>query len=306
MQSTAVISTFAWDKLGVWTEMLNHGLASDNDLYITQNSKELFLRQPDVGPEKNCFIADVENTPVGILRVTHEAEIHRAVANLFVSPQYRRSGIGRHLLQTAIDHASQLNTEILHIQVAVNNDAGRFLLEQAGFAAVRRYWKLTKKNEDVYENIPQPGYQLRFFNIDQDEEALTELQNQSFTGSWGFSPNTVNQIRSKVRLTEWESDGILILENSTNQMVGYNWTHRPKKIDSDQGYIGMTGVLPELRGLGLGRYIVQAGINYLNALKIPNVTLEVDASNLSARELYLSLGFELLEETVWYELNLTH
>ena len=68
----------------------------------------------------------------------------------------------------------------------------------------------------------------------------------------------------------------------------------------------MTGVLPELRGLGLGRYIVQAGINYLNALKIPNVTLEVDASNLSARELYLSLGFELLEETVWYELNLTH
>ena len=158
----------------------------------------------------------------------------------------------------------------------------------------------------MYENIPQPGYQLRFFNIDQDEEALTELQNQSFTGSWGFSPNTVNQIRSKVRLTEWESDGILILENSTNQMVGYNWTHRPKKIDSDQGYIGMTGVLPELRGLGLGRYIVQAGINYLNALKIPNVTLEVDASNLSARELYLSLGFELLEETVWYELNLTH
>ena len=46
--------------------------------------------------------------------------------------------------------------------------------------------------------------------------------------------------------------------------------------------------------------------SYLNDLKIPNVTLEVDASNLSARELYLSLGFELLEETVWYELNLTH
>ena len=59
MQTTAVISPFAWDKLDVWTEMLNHGLASDNDLYTTPNSKELFLRQPDVEPEDNCFIADI-------------------------------------------------------------------------------------------------------------------------------------------------------------------------------------------------------------------------------------------------------
>ena len=306
MQSTAVINTFAWNKLDVWTEMLNHGLASDNDLYINQTSKELFLKQPGIEPENNCFIADIEDTPVGILRVTHEAKIERAVANLFVNPEYRRFGIGRQLLQTAIERADKLNSQILHIQVAVNNDAGRFLLEQAGFAAVRRYWKLTKKNQVIYEDKPPSGYRLRFFNMDKDEEELTKLQNKSFAGSWGFSPNTVNQISSKARLTEWESDGILILENSNQEMVGYNWTHRPKKNDSANGYIGMTGIHPELRGLGLGRYIVQSGINYLGSLKIPNVTLEVDASNMSARELYLSLGFELLEETVWYELNLTH
>lgn len=306
MQTTAVISTFAWDKLDVWTEMLNHGLASDNDLYTTQNSKELFLRQPDVEPEDNCFIANIENVPAGMLRVTNESKTQRAVANLFVNPQHRRIGIGRQLLQTAIDHANKLNSQILHIQVAVNNDAGRFLLEQAGFAAVRRYWKLTKKNREIYENTPPNGYQLRFFKKGQDEKALTELQNQSFTDSWGFSPNTVNQIHSKARLTKWETDGILILENSNGDMVGYNWTHRPKKNNSTHGYIGMTGVHPGLRGLGLGRYIVQAGISYLNSLKIPNITLEVDANNMSARELYLSLGFELLEETVWYELNLKH
>ena len=109
-----------------------------------------------------------------------------------------------------------MNAQILHIQVAVNNDPGRFLLEQAGFAAVRRYWKLTKRNGEIYENTPPAGYQLRFFNRDQDEKALTELQNQSFMGSWGFSPNTVKQIRSKARLTEWETDGILILENSNS------------------------------------------------------------------------------------------
>ena len=306
MQTTAVISPFAWDKLDVWTEMLNHGLASDNDLYTTPNSKELFLRQPDVEPEGNCFIADIENVPAGILRVTNEYKTQRTVANLFVNPHYRRIGIGRQLLQTAIDHSNKLDSQILHIQVAVNNDAGRFLLEQAGFAAVRRYWKLTKRNGEIYENTPPEGYQLRFFNKDQDEEALTELQNQSFMGSWGFSPNTVKQIRSKARLTEWETDGILILENSNNEMVGYNWTHRPKKNNSTQGFIGMTGILPELRRLGLGRYIVQSGISYLSSLKIPTIILEVDASNMSARELYLSLGFELLEETVWYELNLKH
>ncbi len=87
MQSTAVINTFAWNKLDVWTEMLNHGLASDNDLYINQTSKELFLKQPGIEPENNCFIADIEDAPVGILRVTHEAKIERAVANLFVNPE---------------------------------------------------------------------------------------------------------------------------------------------------------------------------------------------------------------------------
>ncbi|MBR61381.1 MAG: hypothetical protein CL904_01805 [Dehalococcoidia bacterium] len=306
MQSTAVISKFAWNKLDVWTEMLNHGLASDDDLYINQTTKESFLKQPDIDPENNCFIAEIEETPVGLLRVTNEATIRRAVANLFVNPEYRRFGIGRQLLQTAIDRARELNAQILHIQVEVNNDSGRFLLEQAGFAAVRRYWKLTKKNGQVYEDTPPLGYQLRFFNMGKDEEQLTELQNKSFTGSWGFSPNSVKQIWSKVRLTEWESDGILILENSNHKIIGYNWTHRPKKIDSMNGYIGMTGIDPELRGLGLGRYIVQSGINYLSSLKIPKVNLEVDASNMSARELYLSLGFELLEETVWYELNLNH
>jgi mycothiol synthase len=304
MQTPSVINTFAWDKLKLWTKILNHGLDSDNDLYINENSKELFLSQPDIDPENNCFMAEIDNITVGILRVAYEAKIHRVVSNLFVNPEYRKIGIGRQLLQTAIDRSSHLNAQVLHIQVAVDNDAGRFLLEQAGFAAVRRYWKLTKKNNGVHQNTLPSGYQLRFFNIDQDEEALTELQNISFMDSWGFSPNTVEQISSKARLNDWESGGILILQNINNKMVGYNWTHRHKKHKSTHGYIGMTGIHPELRGLGLGRYIVQSGINYLNSLKIPNVTLEVDANNMPARELYLSLGFELLEETIWYELNL--
>jgi len=306
MQSNAAVSKFAWEKLNVWTSLLNEGLSTIDDQFVTQEFKQLFLSQPDIEPENNCFIARVADVPAGILRVTNESQIERTVANLYVVPKYRQNGVGKQLLEKAIHRAHELRAQLLHIQVSVNNNPGRFLLEQAGFAAVRRFWKLTKQNREIYEDDPPQGYQLRFFNIDQDEKALTDLQNASFTGSWGFSPNTVNQINSKVRLTEWESDGILLLENLEKKIVGYNWTHRPKKTKSLTGYIGMTGIHPDLRGRGLGRYIVKAGITYLSSLKIPDIALEVDANNTSARELYLSLGFELLEETVWYELNLQH
>jgi len=45
---------------------------------------------------------------------------------------------------------------------------------------------------------------------------------------------------------------------------------------------------------------------HLESKGAKTVKLEVDQSNKPARELYLSLGFDLLEEHVWYELNLAH
>ncbi|MEG0919219.1 MAG: ribosomal protein S18-alanine N-acetyltransferase [Anaerovoracaceae bacterium] len=60
----------------------------------------------------------------------------------------------------------------------------------------------------------------------------------------------------------------------------------------DEGHITNVAVAPKFRGLGLGRKIVQAMIEYGKAQGLVRFTLEVRASNEIAQNLYKSFGFK--------------
>jgi len=303
----ASIRNFTWADVPAWTALINElSGATGSEEELDTDFKHLFLAQPNLNAETNCFLAEVgDDVAAGMARISHEPAISRVVAEVAVLPGHRRRGVGRQLLDRAIERVGELKASVLHIQVPVLSRGGRFLLEDSGFNAARRYWRLAAAVDGVGANPLPSGYSIRPFELDRDEQTLTDLQNVAFTGSWGYAPNTVEEISARVRLRPWESDGILLLLFG-QQVCGYNWTQRPKHSDVSTGYIGMTGVHPDYRGQGLGRAIVSAGMAYLESKGAKTVKLEVDHSNKPARELYLSLGFDLLEENVWYELNLAH
>ncbi len=303
MPENASIRNFAWSDLPAWASLVNElaGM-TDSDDDADTGFKRRFLSQPSLSAEVNCFIAEVGSNAAGMARVSPEPTIHRAVAEVAVLPGHRRRGVGRQLLDRVIERVVELDASVLHIQVPVLSRGGRFLLEDSGFYAARRYWRLATTVDGIDVPTLPAGYAVRPFELDRDERTLTDLQNAAFDGSWGFAPNTVREIAARVRLRPWEADGILLIE-AGQEPCGYNWTQRPR--ESGVGYIGMTGVHPDHRGKGLGRIIVAAGMAYLVSKGVRTVSLEVDHSNKPARELYLSLGFDLLDETVWYELNLT-
>lgn len=276
---------------------------SDRDAEIDTDFKRLFLSQPAVDPELNCFIANIDDEPSGMARVSPEPEIDRVVAEIAVLPRHRQRGVGRQLLDRVLERAAEVDASFLHIQVPVHSRGGRFLLEDSGFYATRRYWRLNASVGQIEKQSLPQGYSITHFELDRDEQMLTDLQNASFHGSWGFCPNTVDQIAAKVRLRPRETEDILLLRDG-DEVCGYNWTQRTGEHGSITGIIGMTGVHPDYRGKGLGRVVVTAGIIHLSQKGASSVKLEVDHSNKPARELYLSLGFELAEETVWYELNI--
>ena len=63
---------------------------------------------------------------------------------------------------------------------------------------------------------------------------------------------------------------------------------------SDQfGSIQNIGVIPEHRGLGLGRALVMKSLEGFLSARVMRVVLEVTASNVTAVELYRSLGFRV-------------
>lgn len=59
------------------------------------------------------------------------------------------------------------------------------------------------------------------------------------------------------------------------------------------GSIQNIGVVPEHRGLGLGRALVMKSLEGFLSARVNRVVLEVTASNVTAVELYRSLGFRI-------------
>ena len=59
----------------------------------------------------------------------------------------------------------------------------------------------------------------------------------------------------------------------------------------DSGAIQNVGIVPEHRGLGLGRALVQAALCGFRASGLTHISLEVTAANVPAVRLYQSLGF---------------
>jgi mycothiol synthase len=146
-----------------------------------------------------------------------------------------------------------------------------------------------------------PGYSLRGFRAG-DEAVLTRLQNTVFQGSWGFSPNTVEQVAWRLAIPGFGPDNVLVLMGPDGEEAGYNWTRSDAEDGAVTGRIHMTGILPERRGLGLGRAVVAAGIRHLASQGARSVELEVDSANPAAVDLYGKLGFTAAAEQDWYEL----
>ncbi|MFQ5934226.1 MAG: GNAT family N-acetyltransferase, partial [Dehalococcoidia bacterium] len=132
---------------------------------------------------------------------------------------------------------------------------------------------------------------------------LTEIQNLAFANQWGFSPNTVEEIRYRARMSFCRPEGILLLMNE-EEPVGFNWTRIEEGPRHVIGFISMMGSHPDYRGLGLGVAVMRAGVNYLREAEVDRVQLTVDSQNRSAYKIYNAAGFERSAVTLWYERRL--
>ncbi|MCH8063176.1 MAG: GNAT family N-acetyltransferase [Chloroflexi bacterium] len=295
------IRRFSWSDVPQITDLFNriNGLDGSERAWGEEYMRQ-FLSLPSCDPEQHCFLALNDSNPVGFLLVSYEEPIGRTVASGGVLEDYRNRGIGRELLTTAVSHARELGVSVLHIEASSESGSANHLLMSEGFNIVKRFWQMQWKGDEAPAVDVPDGFALRPFRLGEDEEALTELQNTAFGENWGFSPNTVEQITARVRLTPGDPEGIILVMDG-ERVAAYDWTLQSLGAAGSIGWISMTGVHPDYRGKGLGTLVVTAGINHLKANGVDTVELEVDSDNVPARELYLKLGFKKLRETTWYE-----
>lgn len=301
MGSSGTIRKFTWNDVPQITRLFNqiNGL-DDAERAWGEEYMRQYLSLPACDPEQHCFLALNDGNPVGYVLVSYEEPIGRAVASGGVLEDYRNRGIGRELVATAVNHARELGVSMLHVETASDSESAFHLLMSEGFHIVKRFWQMQWKGDEAPAVDIPDGFALRSFRLGEDEEALMELQNTAFGDNWGFSPNTVEQIAARVRLSPSDPEGIILVMDG-ERIAAYDWTLQSLGAARSIGWISMTGVHPDYRGKGLGTVVVTAGLNHLKSSGVDAVELEVDSNNVPARELYLKLGFKKLRETTWHE-----
>ena len=299
------IREFRWGDLTELTSLFN----DVNDIASTERAYDVelmgqFLSQPACKPEENCFLATADGSLVGFTLITPELAIGRTVASGGVVESYRNRGTGRALLETAVIRAKALSADVLHVQVSSDSEAGGRLLSGSGFRVVRKYSLLRWHVRDIAAaQLPQ-GFSIRSLRPGLDEEALTSLQNAAFGGSWGFCPNTVEDIVARLKFKTCDPRGVIFVAHD-DDLASYNWTVRAGSPTSTVGCISMTGVHPDYRGQRIGKAVVLAGMEYLAASGVRTIELEVDDQNSTAKEIYSEIGFETVRRTLWYERTLS-
>ena len=262
--------------------------------------------QPNHLPQSNLFIAERAGEIVGYADLKPESNIGRAVLRWLVNPKHHKRDLITKLIDRAISRAGEFGVMTIHVNIPQDNQRAEHLLTEMGFKFIRRFLELRL---DFFERellaSSKTDFRCRFMQPGE-EAGLTDIQNRSFTGSWGYNPNTVEEIRVRVNLPNC-SPGDIILAFDSDRPIGYCWTminFWDNTPDQGTGRIYMMGVDPDYRGRGLGRQLLLAGLSYLKSKDLRRVELTVDSENKEACTLYKSVGFKLWTSSLWYEKRL--
>jgi len=274
---------------------------TDGDVLPPQTIRQ-YLERPNYSPEQDLFIIERAGNLIAYLDIWPEPIIARAVLNCFVHPEHRRKRLATSLLDNALRRSGEIGAKVAHVNIRKKNTIARRALSRLGFRLIRRSHELRIELDRIV--IPETTTcPIRPLHAGE-ESKLAEIQNRSFTGTWGFNPNTEEQIMYAIRIGNSTPEEIF-LACEEDKPIGYCWTrmeHRASPTtDETIGRIFMIGVDPDYRGRGVGKSVLLAGLVHLKSKGLRIVELTVDSKNRSARRLYRSVGFKTHDISLWYE-----
>jgi mycothiol synthase len=271
--------------------------AEFSDIPFTPRIISGWLAAPGFSPERDLFVAEMENKVVGYMSLGPELDIHRVVLTCRLSAEHRGKGLSGSLLVLAVKRARELGAGFAHADIMENNKAACRSLERYGFRPVRHYHELRLDMSRVdWSEAAKASRGCRHF-IPGEEAALAGLQNRSFAEHWGYSPNTAETIAYKINRAHSSPEDVW-LDYENGKLAGFCWT---EVFVNGEGRILMIGTDPDFRGRGIGKKILFAGLLYLKSKGVKTTSLTVDTENDTALALYESVGFRHNNILITYE-----
>jgi ribosomal protein S18 acetylase RimI-like enzyme len=284
------IRSFEWGDLPTLAALQQ---ANDGDV-------ERWLRQPNLQPERDCILAYAGDEPIGYAYLMVETTISRGVL-ISGTAEGAGASVARALLGEAAAAARALGLGVLQVDVPEADSVARLLCEESTMRYIRTHHHMRRDGNETVDVAMPAGAATRLASRD-DVAAVTELQNAAFTGSWGYAPNTEEEIRYRIFDLPSEAPDPVVLLEIDGHLMAYCWNHRDSP--TSPGIVGMVGVWPDQQGKGYGKMVTGAGINHLLGMGARPVEISVDSENPPAIRVYENVGFSLDWRSFWYELAL--
>jgi mycothiol synthase len=265
------------------------------------------LLYPGFQPENDLLLVQGARHVIGYTRVFLEPGIGRALVNGLVHPQHRRKGIATALFGRAVRHAQAAGVGRVQISIAENNSGARQLCTQLGLKFIRYFYGYRlnlpaaqlpqiRTRETIFRSL-QPG----------EENQLTDIQNRAFSGTWGFNPNSQEEIAYRIHSSTCSPQDVIMVYWQ-NRPIAYCWTRIFQEAGEAEGVsrgeIHMLGVDPDFRQQSIGKNVLLAGLSHLEGKGVELVELTADSEMPAALALYESVGFEKYTKIEWYEKKL--
>ncbi|MDP2719736.1 MAG: GNAT family N-acetyltransferase [Dehalococcoidia bacterium] len=258
------------------------------------------LNRPGYSPGKDLFVVQDAGGIKGFMDILPEKGVERAVLKCYLQPEFRKQELFLKLLDSAHQRAKELNIPALQFNIPSRYKSAPNILTGLGFKHVRRHLDLVLDisafppadigKEPLYFRKMAPG----------EEEILKDIQNRSFTGSWGYNPNTVEDIIYSLGLSRFPCQDVGFACDG-DKITGFCWTRMHGTKGKETGQVFMLGVGPESRGKGIGKWVLSNGLTRLKSRGALLVELTVDSRNKAARSLYRTAGFKEHASSIWYE-----
>jgi mycothiol synthase len=240
--------------------------------------------------------------------------VEGASAELVVDPELRNRGVGTTLVEELLKETPDGR---LRLWAHGQHPAAAALGRRMGFEQARVLWQMRRSLLAPLPPVELPDdVRLRTFVVGQDEAAWTAVNNRAFAGHpeqgrWGE-----HEVRLREQEPWFDPAGFFLSERDSDQgteLVGFHWTkvHGGHSHDAEGSHIEdhghepigevyVVGVDPSLQGVGLGRALTIAGLQYLRGRGLTQAMLYVDESNTGAIKVYESLGFAQWDKDVSY------
>jgi mycothiol synthase len=227
-----------------------------------------------------------------------------------VRPSARGRGVGSALLSWLEGRVGELTRELapaadLTLTTWAKDSDGPPLLERAGFTPVRRF--LQMRVDLPRPSSPRvgwpPGVTVRTVEPGEDDAALFAAFREAFAGHWG-----------DVEVSEgdwWHENrdapnagfdpSMWFVAVTAGAIAGFSLC-RKREIDGEAiGWVSLLGVLPSLRGHGLGEALLLHSLGSFEARGYCRAALNVDVDNATgALRLYEKAGMSPVPAfTIW-------